>query len=74
MRAQALDSYGDKVFIGTNTGLYVWHEDSIREIPGPRLPIWVVTAGEERVWTISDAIMSAYDTRMRGGGKLSVTK
>ena len=42
-------------------------EDSIREIPGPRLPIWVVTAGEERVWTISDAIMSAYDTRMRGG-------
>ena len=68
VRAQALDSYGDKVFIGTNTGLYVWHEDSIREIPGPRLPIWVVTAGEERVWTISDAIMSAYDTRMRGGG------
>lgn len=67
VRAQALDSYGDKVFIGTNTGLYVWHEDSIREIPGPRLPIWVVTAGEERVWTISDAIMSAYDTRMRGG-------
>lgn len=67
VRAQALDSYGDKVFIGTNTGLYVWHEDSIREIPGPRLPIWVVTADKERIWTISDAIMSAYDARMRGG-------
>lgn len=63
VRAQALDSQGDRVFIGTNTGLYIWHEDSIREIPGPRLPVWVVAADRERVWTVSDAILSAYDIR-----------
>lgn len=67
VRAQALDSFGDRVFLGTNTGLYIWHEDSIREIPGPRLPIWVVAADKERVWTVSDAIMSAYDIRSGGG-------
>lgn len=67
VKAQALDSQGDRVFLGTNTGLYIWHEDSIREIPGPRLPVWVVAADKERVWAISDAIISAYDIRSGGG-------
>ncbi len=61
VRAQALDSCGDKVYIGTNTGLYVWQNDSVREIPSPRLPIWVVASDEDRVWTVSDAIISSYD-------------
>ena len=71
VQAQALDSDGDRVFLGTNTGLYVWHEDSIREIPGPRLPVWVVTADRERVWAASNAIMSAYDIRSGGGNRSS---
>ena len=67
VRAQALDSRDDKVYIGTNTGLYILQNDSVREIPGPRLPIWTVAAGEKLVWTVSDAVMSAYDIETASG-------
>ncbi len=60
--AQSLGSCDDKVYIGTSSGLYEWWRDSVREIPGPRLPIWVVVADGGRVWTVSDAVVSVYDT------------
>ena len=67
VRAQALDSRDDKVYIGANTGLYILQDDSVREIPGPRLPIWTVAAADRVVWTVSDAVMSAYDVETASG-------